>query len=191
MEPAVKPLLKILTDFPLLVCQMARIWQEKAQKGEETAFSLPSAATPSPRESWKIIWEKNPYFVIELRIVSEKITWFRCSSKLTKIFPGSGPVWGVTLAHRIGRVLSFFSSRRNWNSPTPIAASVPPHPLVRGGGHTRLWERGWGSPNSDEGTYTVVLYIYKYFVLLPLMWSCIEYSQSSYASCEMCKSTQD
>jgi hypothetical protein len=52
MEPAVKPLLKIWTDFALLVCQMARIWQEK---GEETAFSLPSATTPSPRQSWKII----------------------------------------------------------------------------------------------------------------------------------------
>jgi hypothetical protein len=38
-----------------------------------------------------------------------------------------------------------------------------------GGGHTRLRERGWGSPNSDEGTYTVVLYIYKYFVL-PAFW---------------------
>ena len=24
--------------------------------------------------------------------------------------------------------------------------------------------KGWGSPNSNEGTYTVVLYIYKYFV---------------------------
>jgi hypothetical protein len=28
--------------------------------------------------------------------------------------------------------------------------------------------KGWGSPNSNEGTYTVVLYIYKYFVELPL-----------------------
>jgi hypothetical protein len=27
--------------------------------------------------------------------------------------------------------------------------------------------KGWGSPNSNEGTYTVVLYIYKYFVLSP------------------------
>jgi hypothetical protein len=26
--------------------------------------------------------------------------------------------------------------------------------------------KGWGSPNSNEGTYTVVLYIYKYFVVL-------------------------
>jgi hypothetical protein len=29
-----------------------------------------------------------------------------------------------------------------------------------------LRERGWGSTNSDEGTYTVVLYIYKYFVAM-------------------------
>jgi hypothetical protein len=40
---------------------------------------------------------------------------------------------------------------------------VPP-PLGPGGGHTRLLLKGWGSPNSKEGTYTVVLYIYKYFV---------------------------
>ncbi len=50
-----------------------------------------------------------------------------------------------------------------------------PHPLTRrrvcpplwlggggGGGHTRLRERGWGSPSSDERTYTVVQYIYMY-----------------------------
>jgi hypothetical protein len=77
-----------------------------------------------------------------------------------------------------------FSSRLNWDSPTPLPAGeaflqslelglphpfirgrvCPPHPLVRGGGHTRLRLKGWGSPNSNEGTYTVVLYIYKYFV---------------------------
>ena len=28
--------------------------------------------------------------------------------------------------------------------------------------------KGWGSPNSNEGSYTVVLYIYKYFVRSPL-----------------------
>jgi hypothetical protein len=66
--------------------------------------------------------------------------------------------------HRVGRVISFFFSRRNWDSPTPTAAGeCSPLPLV-GGGHTRLRERGWGSPISDEGTYTVVLCIYKYFV---------------------------
>jgi hypothetical protein len=57
-----------------------------------------------------------------------------------------------------------FSSRWNWDSPTPLA---PPPPLVRGGrAHSlaALRLKGWGSPNSNEGTYTVVLYIYKYFV---------------------------
>jgi hypothetical protein len=37
--------------------------------------------------------------------------------------------------YRVGRVRSFFSSRRNCDSPTPHPqASVPPPPLVRGGG---------------------------------------------------------
>jgi hypothetical protein len=58
--------------------------------------------------------------------------------------------------HRVGRVLSFFSSRRNWDSPQPPTRSlVCPLPLVSGGqwgeGNTRWRERGWESPNSDEG----------------------------------------
>ncbi len=55
--------------------------------------------------------------------------------------------------HRVGRVLSFFSSRRrSWNSLTPLAAGecVPPH-FGRGGGHTRLRERGWGVPIPTRG----------------------------------------
>jgi hypothetical protein len=35
-----------------------------------------------------------------------------------------------------------------------------------GPNETHLRDRGWGSPNSDEGKYTVVLYIYVYFVFL-------------------------
>jgi hypothetical protein len=61
-----------------------------------------------------------------------------------------------------------FSSHWNWDSPTPLAAGeCAPPPFGPGGGHTRLRLKGWGSPNSNEGTYTVVLYIYKYFVSLP------------------------
>jgi hypothetical protein len=69
-------------------------------------------------------------------------------------------------AHRVGRLLSLFSSRPNWDSLTPLAAGESaPHLLVRRRGHTRLRKRGWGSPNySDERTYTVVLYKYMYFV---------------------------
>jgi hypothetical protein len=43
--------------------------------------------------------------------------------------------------------------------PIPLSpASVPPSP--RGRGHTRLRVRGWESPNSDEGTYTVIYVLY-------------------------------
>ncbi len=64
-----------------------------------------------------------------------------------------------------------FSSRWNWDSPTPLAAGeCAPPPFGTGGGHTRLRLKGWGSPNSDEWTYTVVLYIYKYFVIY-LLWT--------------------
>ncbi len=34
--------------------------------------------------------------------------------------------------------------------------------------------KGWESPNSNEGTYTVVLYIYKYFVIYALSRSRIQ-----------------
>jgi hypothetical protein len=41
--------------------------------------------------------------------------------------------------HRVGRVLSFFSSRRNWDSPTPLAAGeCAPPPFGPGGRHIRL-----------------------------------------------------
>ena len=58
-----------------------------------------------------------------------------------------------------------FSSRRNWDYPM-------------GGGHTRWRERGWESPYSDEGTYTVVLFIYMYFVdgTVPLSPSSFEFA---------------
>jgi hypothetical protein len=53
---------------------------------------------------------------------------------------------------------SFFSSRPNWDSPTPSHGQVcTSTPFGSGGGHIRLRERGVGGPNSDEGTYTVVL----------------------------------
>jgi hypothetical protein len=75
-----------------------------------------------------------------------------------------GQLWNAgclfTTSHRVGRVLSFFSSRRNWDSPTPhMQASVPlggAPPLDSGERNTLACGRGgrW-SPNSDEGTYTV------------------------------------
>jgi hypothetical protein len=70
--------------------------------------------------------------------------------------------------HIVGRVLSFFAFSPVIGIGTPPTphpqASVPPL-LVRGEGHNPYWERGWESPNSDEGTYTVVLCIYIIYVL--------------------------
>ncbi len=37
-------------------------------------------------------------------------------------------------------------------------------PSSGGEGYVRWRERGWESPNSDEGTYTVVLFLYTYIV---------------------------
>jgi hypothetical protein len=42
---------------------------------------------------------------------------------------------------------------------------VCPSPPGSGGGHTRWRETGSKSPNSNKGTYTVVLFIYMYFVI--------------------------
>jgi hypothetical protein len=65
-------------------------------------------------------------------------------------------------------VLSLFSSRWNWDSPTLSYAGECASPLFwfRWEGHTCLRERGWRGPNSDAGNHTVVLYVYMYFVLL-------------------------
>ncbi len=70
-------------------------------------------------------------------------------------------------SHRVDRVLCFLSSRWNWDSPLhPLTRrrTCPP-PFGSGGRGTLAWERGWGSPNSDAGTYTVELYLYMYMNL--------------------------
>ncbi len=55
--------------------------------------------------------------------------------------------------------------------PTPLPQpSVPPG--FWGERHTRWRARGWESPNSDEGTYTVVLFIYMYFVHVAKLYGC-------------------
>jgi hypothetical protein len=62
-------------------------------------------------------------------------------------------------------VLTFFPSRRNWDSPTPL---VP-------GGHARFLEREWGSLISDEGTLCG-MYICTYLIFHGLAPSSRTYS---------------
>ncbi len=49
--------------------------------------------------------------------------------------------------HRVGRVLSFFSSHRNWDSPNPspaVSVPTPPPPTGSGVRDTLAGERGGG-----------------------------------------------
>ncbi len=59
-----------------------------------------------------------------------------------------------TQQHKVDRVLSFFSSRPNWD-PLTRRQECPP-PLVTGGG-TLAYGEEVGGPNSDEGTDTMEL----------------------------------
>jgi hypothetical protein len=64
--------------------------------------------------------------------------------------------------HRVGRVLSFLTSRRNKDYPTRrrVCPPPPPPPVLGGGAHSLAREGLGESPNHDEGTFTVVLFIY-------------------------------
>jgi hypothetical protein len=79
------------------------------------------------------------------------------------------PLCSVLLQPQIRQSAKRFSSRWNWDYPTPLAAGeCAPPPFGPGGRAHSFAAKGvghWGSPNSNEGTYTVVLYIYKYFVI--------------------------
>ncbi len=80
-------------------------------------------------------------------------------------FPEKGYINGMSVAvrqclgsdHRVDRVLGFFSSCPNCDSPTPTPPGECVPPLV--GGDTHLRERG-GVANSDEGTDTVELWVF-------------------------------
>ncbi len=85
-----------------------------------------------------------------------------------------------TYHHRVGgQSAKLFSSRRNWGSPHPSSAGeCVLSPLVPGGGEHSLAREGLGESqfrNFDEGTCTVILFIYMYFVcsiILKGMSSC-------------------
>ncbi len=114
---------------------------------QASKYSLPPPNTPLPANVYQLVTHTQPYsytFGNFVQTISIRIG----------------------LYHREGRVLIFFSSRRNRDSPNPSpAGECAPPPPVLWEGLTRLRERGWGSPNSDEGTYTVVLFIYTHFVV--------------------------
>jgi hypothetical protein len=110
-----------------------------------------------------------------LNIVLEKFSsqnWMESAKKIRKMandaegqeFPGHlegvGGLYGEPQSRQSAK--PFLQSSESGLPQPPTR--VPPTLRFRGEGHTRWRERGWGSPNSDEGTSTVELFIYMYFV---------------------------
>jgi hypothetical protein len=69
--------------------------------------------------------------------------------------------------HRVGRVLSFFSSRQNWESPTPLAAGecLPPPFGPEGRAHSLAGEElGESQFRRGDMHCGALCTVYKYFV---------------------------
>ncbi len=63
--------------------------------------------------------------------------------------------WKEDFNHRVSRVLSFFSSRRNWVSPTPLRAGELPPTLWSGGRDTLARGRGVGGVSMPTRGHTL------------------------------------
>jgi hypothetical protein len=57
----------------------------------------------------------------------------------------------ITVHDRVDRVLGFFTSRPNWDYPTPSQQTSLSPPPVGSGGHTRLRKRGWEGSQFRRG----------------------------------------
>ncbi len=88
-------------------------------------------------------------------------------------------------SHRIDRVISFLSSRPNWDSTTPLTCKRVCFPLLWFGGgevHNLLAGEGVGESQSDEGTDTVdcctLQYVQYVFIYVLCAWSSLPFSVS-------------
>ncbi len=118
---------------------------------------------------WYCNWEKTEHIKFGLISTWNVVFWLRKGVWKCRL------LYFVNPKHRVGRVLSFFSSRWNWDSPNPSPArECAPHPLVRGEGHTRWWERGcdsvWKCQFQRGDIHCGTLYMYvlcdpKYFLV--------------------------
>ncbi len=70
--------------------------------------------------------------------------------------------------HRVDRVLSFFSSRRNWDSPTPSPAGECVPPFGYGGKGTLARGRGGGGVPIPRRGHTLC---YSRYLLVCTLWA--------------------
>ncbi len=100
----------------------------------------------------------------------------------------------ILVQHRVGRVLSFFSSRRNWNStnPSPAGECAPP---FSGGRGTLACGKGVGESQFRRGGHTqwyslYSIYVLTYVTVIPLerdaaRYSWVAYCHASYSMRDM------
>jgi hypothetical protein len=83
--------------------------------------------------------------------------------------------------HRVDRMLSLFSSRPNWVSPTPSSVGERALLWFRGGVHTVVCERGGGRSQfrgRDKQCGTLWIYVVMYFVVP--FWLCLNESIATF-----------
>jgi hypothetical protein len=102
--------------------------------------------------SWVIyVWQiLSDYFWSKLKALKDQCsTWIQ---GLTIAGSWKSNPYLLSLIHRVGRELSFFSSRRNWDSPNPSpAGECAPTPLVPGGAAHSLAREGVGESQFQRG----------------------------------------
>jgi hypothetical protein len=109
------------------------------------AGSTPSSPTPSPphmmEEDPHHPWLRPPETKEDQKSVSERSSLFFACYRDSGMSCFFSPFYCIKL--RVGRMLSFFSSRRNWDSPnpSPTGECAPPR---YGGRGTLAGERGVG-----------------------------------------------
>ncbi len=98
------------------------------------------------RQKWKIQKQRRQ---LHRLCLGDPWSWqvtTRCSVKVSSLPRSPYHYLSKHHMHRVGRVLSLFSSRRNWDSPNPSPqARVPPPPCFWGEGNTRVREGLGGS----------------------------------------------
>ncbi len=113
---------------------------------------------------WQILSE---YFWSKLKALKDqRSTWIQ---GLTIAGSWKSNPYLLSLIHRVVRELSFFSSRRNWDSPNPSpAGECAPTALVPGGGAHSLARKGVVESQFQRGYINCgTLYIYELCALIP------------------------
>ncbi len=105
--------------------------------------------------------QRSEYSLRDWNLVSIGQQLYEVSRHQNRALPGWAEFSKNIHAHIVGRVLSFFSSRCNWDSPNPSpAGECAPPPLVPGGGAHLLTREGGGRVSIQTRGHTLWYSVY-------------------------------